>query len=77
MVLVADFTMSPGQVDYDAPVAGVFFITTIQNILKFAAAATIAIVIVNLPTIVVVIVTSAAAVATNRVSKVSNQRQLR
>ena len=75
VVLVADFTMSPGQVDYDAPVAGVFFTTTIQNILIFAAVT--AIVIVGLPTIEIVIVASAAAAATNRVSKVSNQRQLR
>lgn len=67
--------MSPGQVDYDAPVAGVFFTTTIQNILIFAAVT--AIVIVGLPTIEIVIVASAAAAATNRVSKVSNQRQLR
>lgn len=78
VVLVANFTMSPGQVDYDAPVAGVFFTTTIQNILKFAAAAvTTAIVVVGFSTIVIVIVAAAAAAATNRVSKVSNQRQLR
>lgn len=63
--------MSPGQVNYDAPVAGVFFTTTIQNILIFAA------VTAGLPTIEIVIVASAAAAATNRVSKVSNQRQLR
>lgn len=80
MVLVADFTMSPSQVDYDAPVfAGVFFTTTIQNIFKFAAAAvTFAIVVVDLSTIIIIIVAAAAAAAaTNRISKVSNQRQLR
>lgn len=78
VVLVADFAVSPGQIDYDAPVAGVFFTTTIQNILKFAAVAvTIAIDVVGLSTIVIIIVTAAAAAATNRVSKVSNQRQLR
>lgn len=78
VVLVADFTMSPGQVDYDAPVAGIFFTTTIQNILKFAAiAVTTAIVVVGLSTIVIVIVAAAAAAATNREFKVSNQRQLR
>lgn len=82
MVLVADFTMSPSQVDYDAPVfAGVLFTTTIQNIFKFAAAAVTssAIVVVDLPTIIIIIVAAAAAAAavTNRISKVSNQRQLR
>lgn len=78
MVLVADFTTSPGQVDYVAPAAGVFFTTTIQNIVKFAAAAvTTAIVVVGFSTIVIVIVAGAAAAATNRVSKISNQRQLR
>lgn len=71
--------MSPSQVDYDAPVfAGVFFTTTIQNIFKFAAAAvTSAIVVVDLSTIIIIIVAAAAAAATNRISKVSNQRQLR
>ncbi|KAL6259857.1 hypothetical protein P5V15_009767 [Pogonomyrmex californicus] len=78
VVLVANFTASPGQIDYDTLAAGVFFTITTQNVFKIAA-----VVIVVLHTIVIVIVaavaTAVAAVATaaNPTSKVSDQRQLR
>jgi hypothetical protein len=80
VVLVANFTALPGQVDYDALATGVVFTTTSQNILEIAVAA-VAAVIVGLHTIVIVIVAATAAVATaaaaaNPVSKVSDQCQL-
>lgn len=72
VVLVADFTASPGQVNYNAPVAEVFFTTTIQNVFEIAAA------VVDLLAVVIVVVASTAAATTvNLVSKVSDQRQLR
>lgn len=80
MVLVADFTASPGQVNYDALAVGIFFTTITQNVLEITAIAVVA-VIMGLHTLVIVIVAVttavAAATATNPVSKVSDQRQLR
>lgn len=58
MVLVADFTASPGQVDYDAP-AGVSFTTTTQNVLEIAAAAVVSL----YPVVIIVVATAAAAAA--------------
>lgn len=77
VVLVADFTTSPSQVNYDVLAAGIFFITTTQNVLEIAAV-TVAAIIMGLHTIVIVIVaaTAAVAVVANPVSKVSDQRQL-
>lgn len=84
LALVADFTASPGQVNYVALAVGIHFITTTQNILEIAA---VAVVIVGLHTTVIIIVAAATAVAAvaaaataaNPVSrfKVSDQRQLR
>lgn len=78
VVLVTDFTASPGQV-YDAFAAGIFFTTTIQNILEIAVVAVA--VIMGLHTIVIVIVAATAAVAAataataaNPISNVSDQR---
>lgn len=80
VVLVADFTASPGQVNYDALAVGIFFTTITQNVLEITAIAVVA-VIMGLHTLVIVIVAVttavAAATATNPVSKVSDQRQLR
>lgn len=80
MILVADFTASPGQVNYDAFAVGILFTITTQNILEIAAVA-VAAVIVGLHTIVIVVVAATTAVtataAANPVSKVSDQRQLR
>lgn len=83
MILVANFTTSPGQVNYDALAAGIFFTITIQNILEIAAIAIAAVIMSLRHTIVIVVVTAAAAIAAaaataaNPVFKVSNQRQLR
>lgn len=85
MVLVADFTASPRQIDYDALTAEVLFTTTIQNILEIAAV-TVAAVVSSLPPVVIVVIVvvattdaaaAAVAITANRVSKVSDQRQLR
>lgn len=79
VVLVADFTTSPSQVN-DTLAAGIFFTTTTQNVLEIAAIA-VTVVIVGLHTFIIVIVAATAAVAAataaNLVSKVSDQRQLR
>jgi len=72
VVLVADFTVSPGQVNYDALAVGIFFTTITQNVLEITAVAVIAI-IMGLHTLIIVIV----AAATKPVSKVSDQHQLR
>lgn len=66
MVLVADFTASPGQVNYDA-LAGVFFTITTQNVLEIAAA-----VVVALHPVVIIVVATAAAAAAYRIFEISN-----
>lgn len=79
VVLVADFTTSPSQVNYDVLAAGIFFTTVTQNVLEIAAV-TVAAVITGLHTIVIVIVAATVAVVVaivaKPISKVSDQRQL-
>lgn len=67
---IGDFAASPGQVDEVAPPV-VFFTTTTQNVLKFATVALAA--ALGFPTAVIIV----AAAVVRRISKVSNQRQLR